>query len=1291
MAAERIFTHRRMRGQAALMTIGSVISGARPANLDGRPTDHFDTAAARLNPGLSAAATNGPVRDGNRPYGIYLRWQVDPAVGLPSEPFTVWRRPALPLMTFTNIPVESYPGPLGECYVLPREMVAVNVTVRSNGAAHNCFIFGLANGMEIDHVVTFTTLAVPAGGQRSADIFASRIESLVIAGAPGASVTLEGVALADAGKIKNWEPVETVGLPVDEGDFTDLASQRHGIKQGLTGAETDSVSAAVDRFRRGVNPLGWRPAFASGEPAPPWELPKPEALVEDARRHLFPMVHDALALPNAQQQELTREFTIPPPQNLATGASMPGDDGKAVISPIKLLQTAVGTDPMQAVALGFGTGYAYEDLPPLKLSDRELFADDKRSDWDFMVTGLWEKGLSGDGDPVELAVLLPRAPRIVPPPPPVDTRLHFLAHQRPAQRDEPWVVSTRTSWERLPLSGLAPVASFASARFHPGETFARALMQRRPSADGFMFIGNNENVKDPEYPRQSASDGALPIPLSPGSVSVKYGIATQNIFGVWSPWVADPFSAGEPPVEPVNIISANLVPVDPGGGASICPATLVVEFVVDWRVRSVAQIIWRGRVFAAATRHAPPPALGPDGIQRSLGGPQDAVIVSFSGDTPSIPLAGAGIEALDTDGTAVVVPSQAAQGDARRYRLRIPGFSLDFAGTPHIGLALHGRLVESATGRAGTYNPRRTVAYASDPRALPTAPLPNVPLASLPDAAGQSHVVLEWNAVPAAAGYVLYESNETKILASHGLQETGPSASLAERLDALKTAFDEDPDRRDFTRVNRELLEVSKLDVALPRGSQMIHVWIVLPVSHGGVEAPWPAGPDASNALIAYVAPRVAEPAPPTIEGRMVENGAGPAAFLRIGTRPQGGARPTRIDIYATANADAARSLDSMGFPVASLKATTADWNVTTQSADGRTWITEVKGTHHPAGSWNQRWYRAVAWADDDLPRGVRRGRGRPSTATPVLIPPGGPPVLNAPIVSWPVGGAAGDILLTFLADAPIADTVIGPHTLFAEVRLDGEDQPHYLTGRDAGDPFTLNGRAVPLSQIATTPAAASTNLSRSTAGGGRTYSLYIRRPAAMPGGSVVLRLTDPLGRSTERSVALGAGSIVPVPGLSAIDRFSIIGRGTFYTFSTDANLGAGMAYVLRVALTPKSAGGGPLGPIRFPGNIGGFGPDLDIGGGGRVIRPPGGIAIPGTELRLQFRLVRGVWVFEGDPASVPVSGGLTAPSGVQFIMGRQVIGGRTHFSVLARQDLAKVMVRLSTPGGQHIDSEWEE
>lgn len=172
-------------------------------------------------------------------------------------------------------------------------------------------------------------------------------------------------------------------------------------------------------------------------------------------------------------------------------------------------------------------------------------------------------------------------------------------------------------------------------------------------------------------------------------------------------------------------------------------------------------------------------------------------------------------------------------------------------------------------------------------------------------------------------------------------------------------------------------------------------------------------------------------------------------------------------------------------------------------------------------------------------------------------------------------------------SDAPIASTTLGPHTLSAEVRLDGVSHLHYFTvGPDAGeDPLNPGQKqpgATPLDLVPEVPEMTQTALWRAPDGLDRNYRLFIRRPNTMPAGSIMLRMTDPLGRVTERAVSFGAGSIIPLPDLSEVDSFSISGRGTVYSVTTDAPVAGPLEYLVRIVIRPTSARGGFLGADRF-------------------------------------------------------------------------------------------------------------
>lgn len=1241
----RIFNTNRFMARGAIITLGSMlkhhVSSPRFPKLDLKDFGSVNVA-------------------------IFLRWSVNPRLGLPSEPFKVWRRPALPfsqeppMISHTAIPLP----PLGRVFQLDEPCAVVHVTLASPGAA-SAVVIPLADGIGFENMLASEVVAIPAGGQQTVTFRAPYITSVLVMGGHSA-VQLRGIPVSSMAEISDWQLLETVGLPVDEGEWGDLADQTHGVPQGMTGAETDARTACAQRYARGLNPFGWGVDFPGGEPAPPWAMPSAADMIADAEVDVLPMLHEAMRLPPEEQVNFLTQLVIRPPEN-PNGQVLPADDGTADVSPIKLLQMAAATDPIQAVTLGFGTGYMFADrnlmldLDPVFFGRTSFFDDASVSDWDFMVTGRWARGLDGESEEVEYAALVPRPARVNHPPGPADLKIHFLAHQRPARSDQPWVSSARMSWERLPFDNISPVASFAVGRADAGSaTPATPLMEKRPNAAGYMPIGNNENRKDPEYPRQSASDGAYPIPNQPGSVSANYGVATQNIFGIWSPWIAKPFSTSQPPPDPVRIINALLRPADSGTG-TICPADLFLELVVDWRVRSVARIDLRGRLFAAATRHDEPPAGMPAGLQTSIGGPAPPVAISFSGDTPTV--ASGSVICLDPQGAAEVAPGQTTQGHARRYRVTIPGFSLNYASTPHIGMALEARLRERiAPGRIGAWPDEPKVTYASDPRGRPTQVVDIVRLASLPDARGQCHAIVEWQAIASAEGYILYETTETKMLASRGLDGPVPGDTLSERLTVLKNAFVGDPTRMDFTRVRDGLVTGESLDVALPRGSQDIHLFVVIPQSAGGVEGPWPSGSDADEQLIAFAAPRIATPAPPTIEAQRIERVGGFSARVRIRTRGASGARPKQIDIYRTRVADAARMLDSMGLPIAELSASAGPWTVEEDNADGATWIDSVSGDDAASGSWRYVWYRAVAWSEDDALRGVLRGRGRPSPAVPVLIPPPDAPPLSALSPSWP-GGDVGDVQLDFNAPVPLEPTPIGPHRMSVEIRRRGDQIPFFITEKP-----------LPLADISETAVENANGLWRVADGLEQNYRIFVNRDDDNDVMSVTVRLIDPIGRVTERLHTIEAGSIIPLPTLSPIDVFTISGRGNVYSSTTNAPLGSfgGQSYRVRATLTP------PRDPIN----------ELVLRGPGRGprIRPrPGPIIDVGIgRPRSQFRTVGRNLVFEGDLASIPTARPGDIPEGTYAIV-RQGTPRATTLIVFARKALSAVRLDIITPDGREV------
>lgn len=1231
---------------------------------------------------------------------LLLRWQTSPAAGLPSEPFKVWRRPARPFaepkkVRYEVITVDAFlPANVPQLAVIQFAQPLASVSLQISANQSGIVSVGLMCGVPtLESLVTIQSRQLEENETTTMEFHSPLITSLVLINFDKFS-DIKGVLLAETEKVDDWELVETVGLPVDEREWQG-SGQRHGVKQGMINQETDAVTAAVQRFQRGINPLGWWPNLPDGIPAPDWQLPDPYKLVEESSIELLPMLRQVADSPPEQQAAQTFNFEIDPPQNPA-GGTMPSDEpSSADLSPLGLLAMLAAGDPQLAVTLGYGTGYPEE-------KESRLAQQFNHSAYDWMITGLWENGLDGKSKAIEFAALVPRPGIGLPAPTPADLQVDLQAHLRPEISDQPWLASIRSSWQRFPQTQLTTVASFAAARHQVGKpNTAEALLEPRMLTHGYRPIINTRSAQDPEPTRQSHTDASLQIPPNPGKILVDYAIATQNIFGLWSGWSEKPIEVLQPKPAIVQILSADLVATDPGTG-SLCPASLTFEFTVDWRIRSIKKIELHGRLFAAATRQTDPPnATVTKGIQYKLGGAITPVVIEFSGDTPT--LNGQPVIALNAEGDAQVPPGP-AQSHSRRYRVTIPGLELDYASTPHIGLRLRARVVERiANYRIGAWSPSPKIVYASDPRARPTQVIDLVRLASLPDAAGECHALLDWQNIPNAIGYAVYESTETRILTTHpGYPQPSPERSLSQRLTTLKQAFNAQPSRRDFTRKNAELLTANHIDVTLPRGSGDIHLYVILPVMAGGTEGPWPSGTDASKALIPYAAPRIAQPAPPTIELQLLQDKPPAApnfrARLRIGTRGDAGARPKRIDIYRVRVDDAARQLDSMGPPIASLSASNAQWQVDTASGN---WISQVIGIDQPEGSWRTVWYRAVAWADDDLPRGILKGRSLASPAASVVIPPATGPDLS-PLSLAPASGNAAWVLVNFSSKAPSLPTPLGPHLI--NVAISKADGSSFLQ------------QSLRLDQVASAQPASDSGLWCVAAPGSAPgqYRILVRRSSVDEVLHVTVRITDPIQRFVEQVIGIPAATLTPLPSLSKIDAFSIVGRGHIYTFSSNApdQDASGGVYRIHVAAVAKADS--PfvlLDPKRLSEIERKVEAKTETKAGSKTAGKLESVSLKSLEtgktLKLdktlelettldlkkllgQFTLKKGVFIFEGPLSSVKKQAKAPTLGTQSLVLYRQSADKDDNFVLLAKAGLSSLLVRITTPDGRSVEQRWK-
>lgn len=1212
---------------------------------------------------------------------VALRWHINAAehpggakepIGLPTGPFTVWRRPPFgyedlekPLDFHTNGGLF-----LGlRLVTFHRTVATVTLEVQSSNGGT---VFGLGNAPKPLSILTWQS--VPAG-PASLQLAAGRINGLLIP--PTMTITdARGSRPRDVAEKLEWEEIEIVGMPVD-GSWAGVGN--HLTEQGPVGALTDPEDAAHQRVLRGTPPFGWHAHVAPGVAAPLWQPPDPVGVVAEVQADLLRHLRDALALPQPQQVAHFFKAPVPPPETLQ-GDAMSGSTTDAEVPTVALLQLAVGGDPFLSLAMGYGT-----NLDETDLSGVEIF--DQHAAFDYMVTAPYERGLAG-GDPVELATLALRPRRVFPPPIAARIESELRANLAPVIPDADWRASTTTRWDRAPGMALARTASHAVTRHSPGDTTAEALLEKRRS-QGHHPITPAVAPADDQKNFIVYADRAISIPNDPGQRTLRYSVANQNLFGVWSVWQGADVTVGQPQLPPPRVLAADFDVTAPATGTA-CPATLTVDVTWDWADRRPGEIRLVGRMFAAADRAATAPIpIPPPWLERQIGLPGTAIVLTFAGDVATLSGAPPGSEILylDPQGDQEVAPGSAQGDGARRYRIHIAGLSADFASTDHIGMALW------ASGRE-RIAPQRTAStttafysYASDPIA-PAVPPELVPLSSLPDAEGSSHARISWPAVPGAAGYVVYGSDEITMRSHYGLGEPDLNDTLSDRVTELLDAWVASPDRRPFTRLVPRPVTGTSIDLALPRGTTGISTFVIVSMSAGQVEGPWPDPGSATlrDEVIVRATPRIAAPATPELEARV----DGATVHLTVRTRP--GHRAGRIEIHRVRVDEAVRELDSMGPPVATVNEATPGWTVETD-ADGTPLV--YRGTDTPGPSWRRVWYRAVAWADDEWPvpaqpfpfkiaeRGLLSGRSPSSNAVSVVVPPPGPPDLSPIDVTWP-GGSLADVQLNWTTAAPFT-APLGAHRLEVDVRVAGATTPLVSFSGELGE-------------VGTAAPATGDGIWRDDPSTPAAFHTVIRRPDASIELDAIVRVIDPRGRAGQQTVHVGAGAVLPPPNLESLEIFRIMGQGTVLTFTSTSPIVeiGGEAYTLRVAATPAASRPpippfprpgfgvppippirpGPLRPARFET------PDVEP----VVDRPD---ARPFVEPRPHPATVGGLTlrprplVLEIDLPDIPVESG-RRPTPEVLQIARVPGSGPVHsYVVLAQRDIASFALRLRSPDGR--------
>ncbi|MEP6855577.1 MAG: hypothetical protein ABJA33_08925, partial [Pedococcus sp.] len=837
-----------------------------------------------------------------RSLDIHLSWACGPGLGVPRGAFTVWTRSPKDSPKRTRASVSSDPVPLVTWG--PVEAGCVQVTCRPIDPGQPVAVLLFRTGDDPDHVVAAGSLRPVSADPVTITVRTSGATYARVVNGTDLRVSvdpLERIVDDDA-----WEPLEIVGLPVDQ----PLAGFEYDTSdQGPLDRLMPPVDAAIHRLVRGGPPLGWAPVTEAGRAAPLWQAPDPKLLVEEVRRDLFPELpplYDA-GVREYQQFAVTSPRSVDPPQQDGRRSSL---GTTADTGPWPMLLLPALSDPFLNLACGFGASYTMEQMDDVQVQVGHC---------DFLVTAKYSRLAPPERGGAEFAAYAPAPePHLVVPTPTGLTSVR-AGLVGPVAPDAPWRESVRLSWDRVPkAAATSPVTESALARFDlmTAGPAVSLLPLRDAGGDRPLLVTPDGPQGEPGNNRLALVDGGQEIAIGGGGRRLGYAVAVSDLHGIWSPWQDVGWIGDEPAPQTTRLVS---VALDTRySGSPSCPGTLKAEVAVEWQERTPTQVDIAAIYFPMSSPTATPPAgLSPDAVtpagcfRRDLG-------FAFAGDAP-VP-SGCTVRPLSADGTATAVPGPAQGNGGRRYAVVADVPTLDFGSTGRWGVQVWTRrhLLVGATPTPwspGEPHPARTSAASPVPVVpLPPPPLPGVPLGSTLDAQGCSHVRVAWS-LPAGADVrtcIVWEVNETSLRQRAGLAPKAPDSAVpGQRLVDLRAAYDAmTPTQRRaaFRRFQEVGGAVRTYDATLPKGSTDIHLFLVTTMTKSGVESPWPDSGTPHEHFQAAMAPRLRRPSPPLARPSVA--GDGTVTIRLYAASP---IAVQRFRLYRTTSDEAARDVSTMG------------------------------------------------------------------------------------------------------------------------------------------------------------------------------------------------------------------------------------------------------------------------------------------------------------------------------------------------------------------------------------------
>ncbi len=1109
---------------------------------------------------LVTPATN----QGNVPLG--LRWRVNPELGLPREPFFVWRRDRRkgdPVdVRYKNTQAAGFHAGKG-LYVVPGGPFYILILVIQNTSPSAALIVNACDTK--NNPVMGQVVGIAANTTRTVRFQHPFIGGFSVTGSSTIR-SITGVTMKKYISLDDWELIQIAGLPAEGNELAGYAPGQQGYPSQLTDP-ADSARQRIKTAQPFYLPLPV--TLPSGVQVPGWEIPDDTEAVDELRKGTPPLLERIGKMLKAvddgdvhSQADFILEETVPGIHQ----PEFPGQSTPDATLNMPLLVTVLinaFTDPWFALASGFGV----TDFPAsVNPADRVLEPPSYfHVSHDYRVTSTFRFRFEGEvfTDPTykeEYCALSHKS--VFPPLPVTGLSGSVFSLNRPPHRDEPWSVEGALTWtklSKLQIQGNAIAMSETGVNGTYLNTLRPAALPHKPALFVPVKPGDTSDPILTTVNRFIHSQIELPFT---GNRENRYGVASMDAFGRWSDWGTTEITLSARPPESPRLISLSLTPDKSRIAGNTAPNEMVFEILWDWQDRSpksfqLAGVFHRRLYLPDGTKdngHIPPtdyPSIFQTDNQAS-GGP--LLQLSFNSDVPpgtppdftSLPTSpGAGIS-IELLPQATGPGGQNVEGEMRRYRVKVADVNIAFNPDEEWYFTLFVKAAEwrnpalfsDTVPPVAPGRPPKLTTFVPNPIPAPPPVFipPDIIWTPLPDARGISRLRLTFDRVPnATGGYAIYRAYEAKIRDKAELPVRQDADLIGRATDLRDIAMAQDRCLDAFTRINETLIPQPpqgtgvEYEIGIPGTMDGLVVLSVASVTReqetSALSKPW----------LFVAVPRRSVPGTPALSLKQ-KNGA-----ITLACEFPKAPKPSVVEIFRSQREFVARDVAIMGIPVQEV--TDAGWQNLDEEGNP---AAGPESLHHyrflvndnvPA-SWFPYFYRAVATGEQDMINGFIPGRSPQSNLVKADRLPSTLPEIKD-VTAVQSGSQAA--LISFRSDAVLEVT---PHGTFKlEIFAWDFTQKKFS---DTAVPSVFLNKATP---VPATVLKGELYFLDADPEGFRTFQVTLD----VTGSSFLfkIRLTDPLTHVSERMVS-GEITQTEPPDLSGLQA-SRSGRDLLLLFESNA------------------------------------------------------------------------------------------------------------------------------------------